>query len=153
MCWQAQLYQKIFMEIERFIPDVNLVDNVKMLGAVYGDSKERLFCESDIFVFPTHHEAFGLVNLEAMRAGLPVVSSNEGSIPEVVIDGLNGYIVDPKNVEQLSDRVLKLVNDEELRIKMGRAGRKIYEESFTIEAYEKRLQDAVRFFLELRGCA
>ena len=64
------------------------------------------------------------MNLEAMRAGLPVVSSNEGSIPEVVIDGINGYIVDPQNVEQLSDRVLKLVNDEELRIKMGKAGRK-----------------------------
>lgn len=140
-------------KIERLISDLKLIDNVKMVGAVYGSEKERLFCESDIFVFPTYYklETFGLVNLEAMRAGLPIVASNEGSIPEVVIDGINGYIVDPQNVEQLSDRVLKLVNDEELRIKMGRAGRKIYEESFTTQAYEKRLHDGVRFFLKLAG--
>ena len=66
-----------------------------------------------------------------MRAGLPVVSSNEGSIPEVVIDGINGYIVDPQNVEQLSDRVLKLVNNVELRTEMGKAGKKMYMKNFS----------------------
>jgi len=137
-------------EIDRIISDLKLKDNVETVGGVYGSEKERLFHESDIFVFPTHHEAFGLVNIEAMRAGIPVISSNEGCIPEVVIDGLNGYVVNPLNILQLSDRVLRLVCDEELRIKMGKAGRKIYEEYFTVEVYERKLEDAMRFFLKLR---
>ncbi len=126
-----------------------------MPGGIYGSAKERLFHESDIFVFPTfyEHEAFPLVNIEAMRAGLPVVSSNEGSIPEMVIDGLNGYIVDPKNIEQLADRVLRLIEDPELRNKMGKAGRKIYENSFTINAYEKRLEQGLKFFFELKDAS
>ena len=142
---------KSFLQIiEQLISDLKLTKDVEMVGAVYGPAKERLFYTSDIFVFPSYFEleTFPLVNLEAMHAGLPIVSSNEGCIPEVVLDGINGYIVDPKDVKQLSDRVLRLVNDEQLRIKMGKAGRKIYEESFTVEVYEKKLQDAVRFFLD-----
>jgi glycosyltransferase involved in cell wall biosynthesis len=140
-------------KIERLICDLNLSEDVEMVGAVYGSAKERLFQDSDIFVFPTYYdlETFGLVNLEAMRAELPVVSSNEGSIPEVIIDGFNGYIVDPQNIEQFSDRVLKLVNNKELRTGMGKAGRKIYEESFTTKVYEKRLHDGVDFFLRIAG--
>jgi glycosyltransferase involved in cell wall biosynthesis len=140
-------------KIEHLISDLNLFDDIEMVGAVYGPAKEKLFQDSDIFVFPSyyHLEAFPLVNLEAMRAGLPVVSSNEGSIPEAVIHGTNGFIVDPRNVEQLSDRVLKLVNNVELRTEMGEAGKKMFEEFFTTQAYEKRLHDGINFFLGLAG--
>ena len=91
----AALSASFQQEIERIISDLKLNDDVKTVGAVYGSAKERLFHESDIFVFPTHlpHEAFPLVNIEAMRAGLPVISSNEGSIPEMVFDGLNMAIL------------------------------------------------------------
>jgi glycosyltransferase involved in cell wall biosynthesis len=138
-------------QIKRLISDLKLIDYVDIVGAVYGPAKEKLFLNCDIFVFPSHNEAFPLVNLEAMRAGMPIVSSNVGSIPEMVVDELNGYIVNSKNVEQLSERVLKLVDDEELRNKMGKAGRKTYEEFFTIQAYEKRLNDGVKFFFKLSG--
>jgi glycosyltransferase involved in cell wall biosynthesis len=117
-------------------------------GAVYGKDKEKLFQESDIFVFPTYYEleTFGLVNLEAMRSGLPVVSTPEGAIPEVVCDGITGFIVNPHDIEQLSERVLKLVEDRELRIAMGQAGRKRFEQYYTTEAYERRLKEAIHFF-------
>lgn len=140
-----------FSEIKEFIKNENLSKHIKLTGPVYGEEKERLFLESDIFVFPTHDEAFGLVNLEAMRAGLPVVSSDEGSIPEFVIDGVNGYIVDPKNIDMLTDRVLKLIHDPELRIRMGNAGRKIYEKHFTIDSYQKRLEKGLEYFLKLKA--
>jgi glycosyltransferase involved in cell wall biosynthesis len=138
-------------QIKRLISDLKLIDYFDIVGAVYGSVKEKLFLNSDIFVFPSHNEAFPLVNLEAMRAGTPVVSSNVGSIPEMVVDELNGYIVNSKNIEQLSQRVLNLVNDEKLRAEMGNAGRKIYEEFFTIQAYEKRLDDGVKFYLKQAG--
>ena len=139
-------------KIINYIRKEGLSDFIEMPGGIYGTEKEKFFHESDIFVFPTYYdlEAFPLVNLEAMRAGLPVVSSDEGSIPEMVIDGLNGYIVDPKNEEQLADRVLRLIEDSELRSNMGKAGRRIYEDSFTINAYEKRLEQGLKFFFELK---
>ena len=146
---RSKLFQK---KVEVYIRQEGLRDYIEMPGAIYGSEKEKLFRESDIFVFPTfyEHEAFPLVNIEAMRAGLPVVTSNEGSISEMIIDGLNGYIVDPKNVEQLTDRVLKLIEDPGLRSKMGKAGRSIYENSFTINAYEKKLEQGLEFFFELK---
>ena len=142
-------------KIKNYINHEDLSDFVEMPGGIYGPEKQKLFYESDIFVFPTFYklEAFPLVNLEAMRAGLPVVSSNEGSISEAVIDGLNGYIVDPKDVEQLTDRVLRLIEDPELRNYMGKAGREIYENSYTIDAYVRRLEQGLKFFLELKGAS
>ena len=101
------------------------------------------------FVFPTYKEVFGLVNLEAMQWGLPIISSNEGAIPEVVLNGTTGYIVDPKDYAQIADHVLRLINDDQLRTRMGRAGREAYERSYTIESYEKRLQDGLKFFCGL----
>jgi glycosyltransferase involved in cell wall biosynthesis len=122
-----------------------------MVGPVYGRNKEKLFRDCDIFVFPTYYdlEAFPLVNIEAMRAGIPVVSSNEGSIPEAVVDGNNGFIIDPKNVKQISNQVLKLVNNEKLRNEMGISGRKRYENYYTINAYDTQLNDGIKFFFKL----
>jgi len=139
-----------FSEINEFIHNEDLKDFITLTGPIYEEKKETLFTENDIFVFPTHDDAFGLVNLEAMRAGLPIVSSDEGSIPEVVIDGVNGFIIDPKDIDTLTDRVLKLIIDPKLRIKMGNAGRKIYEKKFTTNSYQKRLEKALNFFLELK---
>jgi len=139
-----------FSKINEFIYNEDLKDFVTLTGPIYEEKKETLFTENDIFVFPTHDDAFPLVILEAMRAGLPIVSSDEGSIPEVVIDGVNGFIIDPKDIDMLTDRVLKLIIDPKLRIKMGNAGREIYEKKFTTNSYQKRLEQGLNFFFELK---
>ena len=139
-----------FSEINEFIHNEDLKDFITLTGPIYEEKKEALFTENDIFVFPTHDDAFGLVNLEAMRAGLPIVTSDEGSIPEVVIDGVNGFIIDPKDIDMLTDRVLKLIIDPKLRIKMGNAGREIYEKKYTTNSYQKRLEQGLNFFFELK---
>jgi glycosyltransferase involved in cell wall biosynthesis len=138
-------YRKLLAFIER----ENLADRVEVPGGLFGEAKGEVFRKSDIFVFPTHHEAFGLVNLEAMQWGLPVISSDEGAIPEVVVDGVTGFIVNPRDINQLTDRVLRLVNDRDLRLRMGKAARKRYEEHFSIEAYQKNLARALEFFKSL----
>jgi len=141
-----------FSEINEFIHNEDLKDFITLTGPIFEEKKETLFSENDISVFPTYYdrEAFPLVNLEAMRAGLPIVSSDEGSIPEMVIDGVNGFIVDPKDIDMLTDRVLKLIIDPKLRIKMGNAGREIYEKKFTTHSYQKRLEQGLKFFFELK---
>lgn len=91
------------------------------------------FLAADIAAVPSKPgEAFGLVNVEAMASGLPVVASRVGGIVEVVEDGVSGYLVDPANMEaELLERIGALVRDPNLRARMGAAGRRRVEERFT----------------------
>lgn len=130
-------------EINNFIKDEELYTFIEMPGGVYGVQKENLFQNCDIFVFPTHDEAFGLVNLEALKWGLPIVSTNVGAIPEIVHHGVNGFIVEPRDANKLADYLMILLKDSELRTKMGNAGKEIYTKFFTINNYEKRLKKII----------
>jgi glycosyltransferase involved in cell wall biosynthesis len=142
-----------FNEIIEFIEKEDLKNFVTVIGPVYGEKKLSLFKKIDIFVFPTQNEAFGLVNLEAMRAGIPIVSTDQGSIPEIVIDGVNGFIVHTKDIDMLTDRVFNLIINPEIRIEMGKASRSIYEKKYTIYQYKKRLKNALEFFIEQKKSA
>ena len=144
--------KEFFEKIENYIKKERLIDFIEIPGSLYGAEKEKYFRKSDIFVFPTYYEleASPLVNLEAMQWGLPVISTYEGAIPEVIRDGINGFIVNPKDISKLADKVLHLISDQNLRKQMGEASRKSYENCYTIQAYEKRLKKAVDFFFELK---
>ena len=72
----------------------------------------HLMASSDIFVLPSEKEAFGLVLLEAGIAGLPVVASKVGGIPEIIRDGINGTLVPPKNPTKLAQAILEIFNDD-----------------------------------------
>ncbi len=112
---------------------------IKYLGSIT-DNKQKyhLFYDSDIFALPSWYPVEGqpLSILEAMSAGLPVISTkNCGVIDETVIDGYNGILVEKKNVKELADALSKLIEDKELRLKMGENSRKLFEEKFTPEAH------------------
>lgn len=117
---------------------------VSYWGRRYGAEKSVFCQDADIFVFPTLNEAFGLVNLEAMEYALPVVSTNEGGIPDVVINGQTGYTVDKNNPEVLADALERLFRNPELGILMGKAGRKRFEEMFTEETFEKTMLEFLK---------
>ncbi|SHF98608.1 Glycosyltransferase involved in cell wall bisynthesis [Arenibacter palladensis] len=107
-------------------------------GRKYGVEKEKAYSQADVFVFPTYNETFGLVNLEAMQFALPVVSTYEGGIPDIVVDGKTGFLVQRQDAEALANKLEVLILNPELRVKMGEAGRKHYEEHFTLEVFESR---------------
>lgn len=119
----------------------DLTDHVFAYGGKYGKDKYPFFNQADIFVFPTYNEAFGLVCLEAMEFGLPIISTPEGSIPEVVIDGETGYLVPRQNATALAEKIELLINQPEIRVKMGIAGRNRFDALFTIDKFENRLTD------------
>jgi len=108
-------------------------------GRKYGDEKEEAFERSDVFVLPTYNETFGLVNLEAMAHMKPVVSTNEGGIPDVIKDGENGFISESKNPESLAQCIGRLLDSKELRERMGKDGYLKLKEKFTEEQFEKNL--------------
>lgn len=99
-----------------------------------GAEKWRFFEKADIFVFPPREpEGHPWVIVEAMAAGLPIISTDRGAITESVVDGKNGFIVDAAHPEQIAGRLLQLINDPDLRQRMGNQSRRIYEERFTEE--------------------
>lgn len=136
-------------ELSELCKSLNLGDIVRFLGPVEGGDKDRLFAAADLFVLPTRNDTFGLVVLEALRAGLPVITTHQGSLPEMVRHGENGYLIDPDNVSELAEKLLTLLANEPLRLSMGRKGREIYESAYTYEKYADRLDAAVRQFLAL----
>ena len=109
-------------------------------GPKYGEEKERYFAEADIFVFPTfyYNECFPLVLLEAMQHRLPVVSSDEGGIPDIIQHGVNGYTVARKEAAPLAEALAQLITNPAQRREMGEAGYARYQELYTLEAFEHR---------------
>ena len=130
-----------------------LVGRVVYVGKKYGDEKKEYFERADIFVFPTfyHNEAFPLVNIEAMEYKIPVVTTNEGGIPDMVIDGENGLICERKNATALADAIECLLKDESLRVKMGECGYKKFKNEFTLNVFENRFTEILKKVLTSQG--
>ena len=114
-------------------------------GKKYGEEKEKYFNKTDVFVFPTYYsnETFGLVNLEAMEHKVPVISTKEGGIPDVVKNGQNGLISEIKNPMSLADCIAELLNNKELREAMGEDGYKKFKEHFTLQAFENKFKNTI----------
>jgi len=138
-------------ELMEYVEQQSLQDVVEFRGAVFGEAKEKLFQDAHLMVFPTYFEkeTFGLVNIEAMQWGLPVISSDKGAIPDIVKDGINGFIVNPHNISQMAERVLRLIRNPDLRHTMGKAGRRLYEENYSLAAYNRNVKKAIKFFIGL----
>jgi glycosyltransferase involved in cell wall biosynthesis len=102
----------------------------------YGPNDDRmveLARQADIFALPTRGDLHSVASLEAMAMGLPVISTKVGGIPDIVVDGENGYLLDVDDEAALEDRLLRLKNDRSLREKLGRNARRTVEERFNLE--------------------
>ncbi len=116
---------------------VHLVEKFKLRDNVFIDFyllKEMpyLYAASEVCVYPSNvYEPFGLTMLEAMASGKPMIVTKMGGMPEIIQDGINGFVIPPKNYEELASRVVQLFNDDELRERFGRVGRNMIEKSYT----------------------
>lgn len=136
---------------KRFAEEVNkrgLNQLVIYHGKKYGAEKEKIFDQTDVFVFPTFNDTFGLVNLEAMAHHLPIVATNEGGIPDVVKDGENGLIGEQKNPLSIASCIEKLLCDKEMRKEMGKNGYQKLIEHFTIDVYESNIRNILQNYLK-----
>jgi glycosyltransferase involved in cell wall biosynthesis len=126
-------------EVKQILQNSDISSHVSFVGRILGEQKELYLLDTDIFVLPSWSEGFPLVILEAMAAGCPVISTRVGAIPEVVLEGITGILVEKQNPQQLADAIIRLVDDPELRQRMGEAGRKRFEEHYTFERCAERL--------------
>jgi glycosyltransferase involved in cell wall biosynthesis len=117
-----------------------------LLGPKLDELLPSFFAACDVFVFPscTPIECLGLSTIQAMACRKPVVGSNINGVPEVIVDGSTGFLVEPNNPDELAEKVTLLLEDEVLRNRMGAAGRQRAVEHFDRELLAQQLLDLYR---------
>lgn len=120
--------------------DLHLEKYVHFVGWIKSKDLDIYYQKASIVVIPSMvPENFPTVCNEAMGAGRPVIGTSVGGIPEIITDGVNGYLVEPGNARQIAERVIKLFSDEDLLKEFGKNARKKAEE-YTIEKYTDNIE-------------
>lgn len=131
-------------DLERIVYEKGLEDYIIFTG--FRNDIPELTAIFDVAVLVSFFEGLGRALLEAMVLEKPVVATNVGGIPEIVKDGVNGFLVPPENSHQLAGAIIRLLRDESLRKRMGREGRKMINERFLAE---KMVGDIIGVYEEL----
>ena len=133
---------------EHLARELGIIDDVRFLGKQ--EPIEELLSIADIFLMPSGSETFGLAALEAMACGVPVVATDIGGLPELIVDGETGYLCPLEDIDAFAAKTRILIEDEELREQMSRASRQRAVETFETslvvpkyEAYYERVIDKV----------
>lgn len=133
--------------LETIIRNQDLSDFVKVVGPLYGDEKFNELRNADIFVNPTYNDAFPLVIIEAYQFAIPVISTYEGGIADMVINNETGLLVKTQNPQMLADKIAILLNDNNLRRMMGKKGYERFINNYTLEHFENNLNRTFRTIL------
>ncbi|MBF0239363.1 MAG: glycosyltransferase family 4 protein [SAR324 cluster bacterium] len=133
-----------------YVKSHQLEKKILFLGPVYNEDKTNAFYNSDIYVLPTDYpqECFPLVILEAMQCGLPVISTFEGAIPDIIDDGKTGFLVPAKDPIVLAEKIKILLDKPEITKSMGDEGQKKFIEYYTLEHFETSLVRVLSTILE-----
>lgn len=108
-------------------------------GRQYGEDKERLLQQADVFVHPTLNDCFPLVLLEAMQHGLPIISTPVGAIPDMVEEGVNGILVEPGDAIGLAEVMQGMIESLQEAERMGQEAQERFLSQYTVEQFEENL--------------
>jgi glycosyltransferase involved in cell wall biosynthesis len=128
-----------FEKLGSMIEEIGLQERIRVVGPKYGKEKFMMIAAADIFVFPTYFELFPGVILEAMQFGKAIVTTFEGSIPEIIDNGKNGLLVPQKNPIALAEAIEILFHDPEKRKEMGKEAQRKFFSEFTLEKFEQHM--------------
>ena len=127
-------------------PDV-VEKGVNVIGRVPRDDIHHYMSQARMFVLPTIHEAFGIVLVEALHFGLPIISTTVGAVPEMVLHDINGYRVQPGDVDALANAMDQLLSSDELAEKFGEASYQ-HAANFSWEAAAETLVEKINMLLD-----
>jgi len=133
--WKAELEQRQLR--------LGVANRIHWAGEASQADLARWYASADVLVLPSDYESFGRVLVEAMAAGVPPVAFAVGGVPEVVEHGRQGLLVPAGDVEAMTEAVARLLEDDDLRLRMGEAGRK-RARLFSIERHVERICDIYR---------
>ena len=134
------------LQYEKQAKKLDITDKVKFLGKVSDEELPRTYRQADLFVLPSinKNEAFGLVLLEAMASGVPVIASNLPGVRTVFENGKQGLLCNPGDVNDLKNKIEEILSDEKKRVEMGQEARKLALEKYSWEKISKRLNDIIK---------
>jgi glycosyltransferase involved in cell wall biosynthesis len=121
-------------ELRDLVKAKNLQQHITLVGAIFDEEKNKLWRESDVFVFPTyHHEGLPYALLESMAAGCVPITTRVGGQPDVMQDGVHGLFIPSKDPRALADAVKKLNNDRPLLFELAKNGIQRIKEHYNVE--------------------
>lgn len=112
---------------------------MEFAGIQRGEGKLNAFRQADALLLPSHTEGQPLVILEAFAAGLPVIATTVGAIPEMIGEGTHGFLIPPRDPEAIAQAVVRLATDPALRQRMGETNQARFREQYTLERYVERV--------------
>lgn len=127
--------------------NLGISDKIEWRGFVPYNKVPEALSQIDVFVYPSLHEGFGRAIMEALAMERAVVTTNVGGIPDLIKDGINGFMVEPNNPEMLAGKIKELMENKELRGKFGKAGRKWVSNNFE---WNDGIKKFANLFLELK---
>lgn len=130
-----------FDEFNKLISDSQVEEIVKIKGWIGSDEKDIALENSDISILPSYTEGLPMSILEPMAAGLPIISTPVGGIPEAVEDNVNGFLIKSGDYKALAEKIDLLANDKDLREKMGQESLRIAKEKFDINVVINHLKE------------
>jgi len=119
---------------------------LKIVGHVNHNLMPQIYSKAAITILPSFMEGLPTVCLESLASGVPVVASEVGDTPEIVLDGKTGFIVRPGDVKSFAEKIRILLEDKKLRFKMARAGREYIEKNFS---YDRLVKNLYNFYQRL----
>jgi glycosyltransferase involved in cell wall biosynthesis len=125
---------------EQMIQESGIGECLDFVGVVEPEQRRQLLDTTDILVLPSRNEGQPFVILEAMAAGLPVISTSVGCIPETVRDGIEGFVMEPGDIDGLAEKIELLIREEKLRRRMGQAARQRFLEEYAVEKFAARMK-------------
>lgn len=128
-------------KLEKLAKKLGIENRIRFLGNLPHGEIPKYLSQTNIFVRPSRSEGLGSAFLEAMALGLPVIGSSAGGIPDFLKDGETGLICEKENSEDLAEKIKILLEDENLRLKLARNGRKLVEEKYNWDTIAGRMRD------------
>lgn len=126
--------------VKQRVEELGLQNRIEHVGWIAGAEREECLRRAMLHVLPSYREGLPMSILETMGQGIPNISTRIASIPEVIQDGENGFLITPGDVEALQNRILKLVSEDRLRREFSEKGARLIRESFSLKASIDRLE-------------
>lgn len=133
---------------EELVRELCLESQVEFVGSVAPPRKYEALRAADVFVLPSYNEGQPFALLEAMSASLPVVTTNVGGVMDTVVDGANGFLVQPGDITGIAERICEVLKDEVLRLRLGEASRQRFVEELSFERFAERMRGVFEELLE-----
>ncbi len=144
----APRYEKL--NYQRQVEQMGLRASVLFAGFIAEEELSNCYAACDIFCFPSLWEGFGLPAIEAMACEKPVVAFRDHGVQEIVEDGKTGSLAEPRNVKELAEAIINLLQDENLRRKMGQRGREKVIQNYTWDIIAEKTLKLYENLLELK---